>query len=48
MSADKIMGDNAPVNIARGDKMLGILRDRESKIPILSKHLIYDTEGQVN
>ena len=48
MSADKILGDKTPVNIAWGDKMLAILRDKEGKMPILSKHLIYDTDGQVN
>ena len=48
MSVDKILGDKTPVKIARGDKMLPILRDKEGKMPILSKHLIYDTDGQVN
>ena len=48
MSADKILGDKMPVKIARGDKMLAILLDRERKMPILSKHFIYDTDGQVN
>ena len=50
MSVDKILGDKTPVKIARGDKMLYILWDREGKIPILSKHFIhvYDTDGQVN
>ena len=48
MSADKILGDKTPVKIARGDKMLAILRDKEGKMPILSKHLIYDSDGQVN
>ena len=48
MWADKILGDKTPVKIARGDKMLPILRDKEGKMPILSKHLIYDTDGQVN
>ena len=48
MSADKILGDKTPVKIAMGDKMLAILWDREGKMPILSKHFIYDTDGQVN
>ena len=52
MSADKTLGDKTPVKIARGggggDKMMAILWDREDKMPILSKHLIYDTDGQVN
>ena len=39
MSTGKILGDKTPVKIARWDKMLSILWDRESKIPILSKKL---------
>ena len=41
MSANKILGDKTPVKIARGDKMLVILWDKEDKMP-------YDTDGQVN
>ena len=48
MLADKILGDKMPVKMARGDKMLAILWDREGKILILSKHFIHDTNGQVN
>ena len=45
---DNILGDKTPVKIARGDKMLAILWNREAKMPILSKHFIYDTDDQVN
>ena len=49
MSVDKILGDQTPVKIARGgDKMLSILWDREGKMPILTKHFIFDTDGQAN
>ena len=41
MSANKILGDKMLVKIARGDKMLAILWDKEDKMP-------YDTDGQVN
>ena len=34
--------------IAREDKMLAILWDREDKMLIVTKHLIYHTDGQVN
>ena len=37
MSVDKILGDQTPVKIAGGDKM-----------PILTKHFIFDTDGQAN
>ena len=30
------------------DKMLSILWDREGKMPILTKHFIFDTDGQSN
>ena len=43
MPVDKIL-----VQIARKDKMLAILWDREDKMPILSKHLIYCNDGRVN
>ena len=44
------LGDQTPVKIARGggDKMLSILWDREGKMPILTKHFIFDTDGQAN
>ena len=29
-------------------EMLSILWDREGKMPILTKHFIFDTDGQVN
>ena len=45
---DNILGDKTSVKIARGDKMLAILWNREAKMPILSKHFIYDTDDQVN
>ena len=50
MSVDKILGDQTPVKIARGggDKMLSILWDREGKMPILTNHFIFDTDGQAN
>ena len=50
MSVDKILVAKMPVKIARGgrDKMLAILWDRKGKMPILSKHFIYDTDDQVN
>ena len=32
--------DKMPVKIAREDKMLAILQDRDNNKPILSKHLI--------
>ena len=38
MSADKILRDKTPVKIARRDKILAILWDREGKMSILSKH----------
>ena len=41
-------GVKTPVKIARGDKTLAILWNREAKMPILSKHFIYDTDDQVN
>ena len=46
MLADKILGDKTPVKIARGQNA-GHLLDREGKMPILLKHFIYDTDGQV-
>ena len=48
MSADKILGDKTPVKIARGDKILAIFWDREGKMPVLTKHFIYNTDGHVN
>ena len=49
MTVDKILGDQTPVKIARGgDKMLSILWDREGKMPILTKHFTFDTDGQAN
>ena len=42
-------GQNASQNCkGGGDKMLDILWNREAKMPILSKHFIYDTDDQVN
>ena len=42
-------GPNASQNCKRGvDKMLSILWDREGKMPILTKHFIFDTDGQVD
>ena len=40
--------DKMPVKISREDKMLVILWDREDNMAILSKHLIYCIDGQVN
>ena len=40
-------GQNASQNCRGGDKMLAILWDREGKMPILSKHFIYDTENKL-
>ena len=49
MSSEKILGEGTPVKITKqGDKMVAILWDREGKMPILSKHFICDTDGQVN
>ena len=50
MSADKTLGDKTPVKMpgVGDDKMMAILCDREGKMPILSKHFIYGTAGQVN
>ena len=48
MSADKTLWDKMPAKFARWDKMLSILWDREMPMPVLSKHFIYDTDGQVN
>ena len=57
MSVDKIMLDKTPVvydahhilltpvKNAREDKMLAIIRGREGKMQILSKHFIYHTDG---
>ena len=42
---DKMAVDKTPVKNAREEKMLAILRDREGKMPILSKHFIYHTDG---
>ena len=42
MSTDKILGDKTPVKIARWDKMLSILWDRESKIPIFVYNQLSD------
>ena len=47
-SVDKMLVDKMLVKIAREDKMLAILWNREEKMVILSKHLIYHTNGQVN
>ena len=43
-------GPNASQNCkgGGGDKMLSILWDREGKMPILTKHFIFDTDGQAN
>ena len=41
-------GPNASQNCKGGDKMLSILWDREGKMPILTKHFIFDTDGQAN
>ena len=44
-------GPNASQNYkggGGGDKMLSILWDREGKMPILTKHFIFDTDGQAN
>ena len=42
-------GPNTSQNCKRGgDKMLSILWDREGKMPILTKHFIFDTDGQAN
>ena len=46
MSADKILGDKIPVKIARGGQNAGHFKGQGG--PILSKHLIYDTDCQVN
>ena len=40
--------DKTPVKIAREGKMLAILWVREDKMPILSEHVKYCTEDQVN
>ena len=49
MSVDKTLGDKHQSKLqGGGDKMMAILWDREDKMLILSKHLIYDTDGQVN
>ena len=48
MPVAKMPGDKMPVKIPGEDKMLAILWDREDKMSILSKHLIYHTDGQVN
>ena len=42
---DKIMLDKKPVKNAWEDKILAILRDRDDKMLILSKHFIYHTDG---
>ena len=44
----KYWGTKHQSKLQGGDKMLAILLDREGKMPILSKHFIYDTDGQVN
>ena len=50
MSADKILGDKMPVKIARGGggggQNAGHFKGQGG--PILSKHLIYDIDCQVN
>ena len=46
--ADKMRVDKTPVKIAGEDKMQAILWDRKDKMPILSKHLLYLTDGQVS
>ena len=48
MIMDKMPLEKTPVKIAGEDKTLAILWDRKDKIPILSKHLLYHTDGQVN
>ena len=40
--------DKRRVKIAREDKILDALGDGEDKITVLSEHLIYCTDGQVN
>ena len=44
---DKIQVAKMPVKIEKEDKMLAILWDRADKMPILSKHFTYHTNGQV-
>ena len=46
--ADKMPVDKTPVKIPGQDKKLSILWNREDKMLILSKHLLYHTDGQVN
>ena len=46
--ADKIPMDKTPVKIVIEDKMLTILWDWEDKMLMLSKHLTYHTDDQVN
>ena len=49
---DKMSGQNPGRQNAnqncKGGQMLAILWDREGKMPVLSKHFIYDTDGQVS
>ena len=45
---DKLLVNKTPVKITKEDKMLTILWHGEGKMPILSKHSIYCTDGQVN
>ena len=45
---DKMSVDKIAKGGGGGDKMLSILWDREGKMPILTKHFIFDTDGQAN
>ena len=45
---DKMLVDKRPVKIAREEKILAIFGVRAGKMLILSKYLIYCTDGQVN
>ena len=42
--SDKMPADKTPVKMAREDNMLVFLGDREDKMPVLSKHLVFCTE----
>ena len=46
--ADNMWVDQTPVKITGEDKTLAILWDRKDEMPIMSKHLLYRTDGQVN
>ena len=48
MPADKMLVDKRTVKIVRGNKILAIFGDRKNKMPILSKLIIYHTEGQIS